>query len=137
MVTDGALLLGFTFNPNEAANEIAAGRMAKQVQSWQFAQGTLGNTHFVAIPASAPHVAGAQVVANFLLSPSAQAHKANPTVWGDPTVLDVPRLPPDERARFANVSLPGQVTQPAPSLLEPHPSWVRVVEQGWAERYGR
>jgi len=137
MVTDGALLLGFTFNPNEAANEIAAGRMAKQVQSWQFAQGTLGNTHFVAIPASAPHVAGAQVVANFLLSPAAQAHKANPTVWGDPTVLNVPRLPPDERARFANVSLPGQVAQPAPSLLEPHPSWVRVVEQGWAERYGR
>jgi putative thiamine transport system substrate-binding protein len=136
MFTDGELLLAFTFNPNDAANDIAAARMPPTVQSWQFARGTLGNTHFVAIPFNAPHVAAAQVVANFLLSPRAQAHKANPAVWGDPTVLDVARVPPAARQRFVASLLPGQVQQPAPALLEPHSSWVQALEQGWAARYG-
>jgi putative thiamine transport system substrate-binding protein len=136
MFTDGELLLAFTFNPNDAANDIAAARMPPTVQSWQFARGTLGNTHFVAIPFNAPHVAAAQVVANFLLSPQAQAHKANPAVWGDPTVLDVQRLPPAARQQFVASLLPGQVQQPAPALLEPHASWVQALEQGWAARYG-
>ncbi|MEK9896474.1 MAG: ABC transporter substrate-binding protein, partial [Burkholderiaceae bacterium] len=136
MFTDGELLLAFTFNPNDAANDIAAARMPPTVQSWQFARGTLGNTHFVAIPFNAPHVAAAQVVANFLLSPQAQAHKANPAVWGDPTVLYVQRLPPAARQQFVASLLPGQVQQPAPALLEPHASWVQALEQGWAARYG-
>ena len=51
------------------------------------AGGTIGNTHFVAIPYNSSAKEGAQVVANFLLSPEAQARKLDPTVWGDPTVL--------------------------------------------------
>ena len=114
MMADGELVLALTFNPNEAANEIAAKRLPATVQSWQFAKGTIGNTHFVAIPYNAPSKAGAQVVANFLLSPAAQARKADIDVWGDPTVLDVARLPAAERARFQSTSRPGQVAVTAP-----------------------
>jgi putative thiamine transport system substrate-binding protein len=136
MMADGELLLALTFNPNEAANEIAAKRLSATVQSWQFTKGTIGNTHFVAIPYNAPSKAGAQVVANFLLSPAAQARKADIDVWGDPTVLDVARLPPAERARFQSAPRFGQVRQSAPALPQPHASWVDALEKEWTRRYG-
>jgi putative thiamine transport system substrate-binding protein len=135
MMADGELLLALTFNPNEAANEIAAKRLAPTVRSWQFAEGTIGNTHFVAIPYNAPARAGAQVVANFLLSPQAQARKADIAHWGDPTVLDLARLSPAERMLFQGRSLPGQVAATAPTLPEPHASWVEPLEKEWARRY--
>jgi len=136
MMADGELLLGLTFNPNEAANEIAARRLPETVVSWQFAKGTIGNTHFVAIPYNARAAAGAQVVANFLLSAQAQARKADIAVWGDPTVLDLDRLPEAERARFPNQPLPGQVRNSAPTLPEPHAAWVDPLEREWTRRYG-
>lgn len=136
MVADGELLIGITFNPNDAANEIAAQRLPASVTSWQFAKGTVGNTHFVAIPYNAPARAGALVVANFLLSPAAQARKADIRHWGDPTVLDVAKLPAAERALFTAAPLPGQVKQTAPALPEPHASWVEPIEKEWVRRYG-
>ncbi|MGE0096973.1 MAG: ABC transporter substrate-binding protein [Hydrogenophaga sp.] len=136
MMSDGELLLAITFNPNEAANEIAAQRLPATVVSWQFEKGTIGNTHFVAIPYNARAKPAAQVVANFLLSPSAQARKADIAHWGDPTVLDVPRLPAEERARFQAGNLPGLVLNPAPTLPEPHASWVDPIEREWTRRYG-
>lgn len=136
MVADGELLIGITFNPNDAANEIAAQRLPASVTSWQFVKGTVGNTHFVAIPYNAPARAGALVVANFLLSPAAQARKADIRHWGDPTVLDVAKLPAAERALFTAAPLPGQVKQTAPALPEPHASWVDPIEKEWVRRYG-
>ena len=136
MMADGELVMALTFHPNEAATEIAAKRLPATVQSWQFAKGTIGNTHFVAIPYNAPSKAAAQVVANFLLSSAAQARKADIDVWGDPTVLDVARLPAAERARFQSASRPGQVAVTAPVLPEPHASWVDALEKEWVRRYG-
>jgi putative thiamine transport system substrate-binding protein len=136
MMADGELLLALTFNPNEAANEIAARRLPATVTSWQFARGTIGNTHFVAIPYNAPARAGALVTANFLLSPQAQARKADITHWGDPTVLDLARLPAPERVLFQSTPLPGAVGRTAPALPEPHASWVEPVEKEWIRRYG-
>ena len=135
MMADGELLLALTFNPNEPANEIAAKRLPPSVVSWQFAKGTIGNTHFVAIPYNAQAAAGAQVVANFLLSAQAQARKADIRHWGDPTVLDVAKLPPAERALFPSQPLPGQVAKTAPTLPEPHAAWVEPLEKAWAQRY--
>ncbi|MEY2953202.1 MAG: hypothetical protein RLZZ401_1289 [Pseudomonadota bacterium] len=136
MMNDGELLLGFTFNPNEAANEIAAKRMADSVASYQFNSGTLGNTHFLAIPFNAKAKEGAQVLANFLLSPEAQGRKADITVWGDATVLAVDKLPPQERERFAAKPMAGQVATFAPVIREPHGSWVDPLEKEWLRRYG-
>jgi len=136
MMADGELLLAITFNPNEAAGEIAARRLPDSVVSWQFARGTIGNTHFVAIPYNARASAAAQVVANVLLSAEAQARKADIAHWGDPTVLDVNRLPAEQRALFAPGVRPGQVTDPAPTLPEPHASWMEPIEREWLRRHG-
>ena len=80
---------------------------------------------------------GAQAVANFLLSPEAQARKADIAVWGDPTVLALERLNPVDLARFAVKPLPGQVSRSAPALPEPHGSWVEPLEREWLKRYGQ
>jgi putative thiamine transport system substrate-binding protein len=135
MMADGELLLAMAFNPNEAANEIAARRLPATVHSWQFAGGAIGNTHFLAIPFNANAPEAAQVAIDFLLSPEAQARKADIAVWGDPTVLALDRLPLAERERFATARLPGQVEQPVPVLLEPHGSWVEPLEREWVRRY--
>ena len=137
MMADGELLLALTFNPNEAANEIAAKRLPASVYSWQNSGGAIGNTHFLAIPFNAKARDGAHVMINFMLSPEAQARKADIAVWGDATVLAIDRLPAADRARFAAGPAPGQVTQPAPVLLEPHGSWVDPLEREWLRRYGQ
>jgi putative thiamine transport system substrate-binding protein len=136
MVADGELLIGITFNPNEPGNLVAAGRMPASTVAWQHAKGTIGNTHFVAIPANAKAKAAAQVFANFLLSPEAQAKKNDLKVWGDPTVLDLSKLAENDAKLFAASTAPGSVTLPGPALLEPHASWVGLLEAAWLKRYG-
>ena len=137
MLSDGELHINLTFNPNEAANEVAAKRLPTTVVSWQHAAGTVGNTHFLAIAYNARAKEGAQVLINFLMSPQAQARKANIQFWGDPTVLAVNRLPAAEKALFTQSPAPGSVLQPAPALPEPHASWVEALEREWLKRYGQ
>ena len=132
MLADGELLMALTFNPNEPANLIASGELPKTTISWQHAGGTVGNTHFVAIPVNSKASSAAQVVANFLLSPEAQAKKADLKIWGDPTVLATSKVPAD----FAEAFKTGGVTMPGPAIPEPHGSWVPLVEASWLERYG-
>ncbi len=136
MMADGELSLALTFNPNEAANEIAAGRLPKTVYSYQFDSGTVGNTHFLAIPFNGKGKEAAQVAANFFLSPVAQARKADISVWGDPTVLAVGKLPATDAARFNAGAATGQVERFAPVIPEPHGSWVDPIEKEWLRRYG-
>ncbi len=137
MLADGELLISLTFNPNDAANEIAAGRLPASVVSWQPEEGSIANTHFIAIPFNARAKAAAQVLIDFLLSPLAQARKADIRYWGDPTVLAVQRLPVAERAWFAQSAAPGEVTHSAPAWPEPHASWVTPLEREWLRRYGQ
>jgi putative thiamine transport system substrate-binding protein len=136
MMSDGELLLAVSFNPNEAANEIASKRLADTVYTYQHKAGSIGNTHFVAIPFNAKAKEGAQVAANFFLSPEAQARKADITLWGDPTVLALDKLSSAQKASFAGKIAPGQLQYTVPTLAEPHGSWVDPLEKEWIRRYG-
>lgn len=135
MLADGELKLSLTFNPNEAANLIASKQLPASAYSFGFTGGTIGNVHFVAIPANAKAKAGAQVLANFLLSTEAQAHKADTRVWGDGTVLDMAKIPAVLQSAM-RVKPPGALTEPVPTLAEPHASWVEALEAEWLKRYG-
>ena len=139
LLADGEIDIAFAFNPSDASSAIDNGELPDTVRSYVFDGGTLGNTHFVAIPFDASAAAGAMVLANFLLSPEAQARKQDPAVWGDPTVLAVDRLAPEDRARFAALAL-GVATLPPEklgrTLPEPDPTWVDRIEREWARRYG-
>ncbi|MEM6676937.1 MAG: ABC transporter substrate-binding protein [Pseudomonadota bacterium] len=139
LLADGEIEIAFSFNPSEASSAIANFELPETVRTYVLDGGTIGNTSFVAIPFNASAKAGAMVLADFLLSPEAQARKQDPLYWGNFTVLDVAALPAPERARFAALDL-GIATLPpealVPVLPEPHPSWMVQIEQDWTERYG-
>ena len=140
LLADGETDISFSFNPAEATAAIAQGLLPDTARTVAFAQGSIGNSHFLAIPANASAPSAAMVVADFLLSPEAQAKKQDPSVWGDFTVLALDRLGPDDRRRFAALPLGPAALAPdrlGPALPEPHPSWTLRLEQEWRRRYAR
>jgi putative thiamine transport system substrate-binding protein len=138
LLDDGEVDFSMAFNPGEASAAISAGRLPETVRTYILDAGTIGNTHFVAIPFNAAHQAGAMVVADFLMSPEAQARKQDPTVWGDATVLDVTALDQAARERFDRLPR-GVATLPPQELTpvrpEPHPSWMTEIEAEWLRRF--
>ena len=138
MLDDREIMLSMTFNPSYASSAIANGELAETVRTYVHEEGTVGNTHFLAIPYNAKAKAGAQVVINFLMSPEAQSRKANPEIWGDPTVLSMGKLNDQQRKQFDSLPL-GVATLSAEklgkALPEPHSSWVAALEEEWQKRY--
>ncbi len=77
-------------------------------------------------------------MANFLLSPEAQAHKQNPEVWGDGTVLDLNKLSAAQKKLFDD--LPRGIATLSPEELgktqpNPHPDWRILLDAEWQRRY--
>ncbi len=137
MLDDGELDIAISFNPNEASAAVRNGQLPDTVRTYTFADGTIGNTHFVTIPYNAKAKAGAMLVANFLLSVEAQARKADPEFWGDPSVLDLNKLTAADRSVFNSIDI-GLWALPLSEgvvLAEPHASWAGALEQAWLERY--
>ncbi len=139
LLDDGEVDIAISFNPNEATAAVKSGQLAESVRTYVFDNGTIGNTHFVTIPYNAKAAAAAMVVANHLISTKAQARKADPQYWGDPTVLDVDALPAEQQALFNDVDL-GPWALPlggAKTLSEPHASWAQALEAAWVARYSQ
>jgi putative spermidine/putrescine transport system substrate-binding protein len=97
-------------NDGEVDNKILQGLFPKTARAYVLASGTIQNSHYLGVPRRSPHKAAALVAIDFLISPEAQLEKLDPRVWGDGTVLDLPRLPPEWQARFANLA--GRVAAP-------------------------
>jgi putative thiamine transport system substrate-binding protein len=138
LLYDGEVDFAMAFHPGAATAGIEAGTLPESARTFILEEGTIGNTHFVAIPFNAAHREGAMVVADFLLSPEAQAKKQDPWVWGDSTVLDLEKLPAGERALFN--ALPAGIATLSPEELtpvrpEPHPSWTTEIEAEWLRRF--
>ncbi|WP_240499661.1 MULTISPECIES: ABC transporter substrate-binding protein [Cobetia] len=138
LLAQRSVWIALSFVPQEVANARQEGRLPPTIEPYIHDGGTLGNVHYLAIPASAPHKAAALVWVNQLMSAEAQAAKADPSRWGDETVLDVTRLPAAQRAAFdALPELAGGMSPEAlgTPLSEPHPSWTDALEAEWARRY--
>ena len=126
LLDDQQLLLAITFNPNAANAAIENGNLVDTAQTYAFEQGALSNIHFLAIPWNAQAKAGALVAINFLMSPDAQARKADAKIWGDPSVLKPESLANSGAQGFSLFK----------SIPEPHPSWLTAIELEWQKRYG-
>jgi putative thiamine transport system substrate-binding protein len=139
LLDDGENDIAISFNPNEATAAVKGGQLPDTVRTYVFDNGTIGNTHFVTIPWNASAKAAAMVTADFLISPEAQARKADPEFWGEPTVLAVSTLDESDQALFKKIDL-GVWALPIGSgstLPEPHASWANALEVTWLERYGQ
>ena len=138
LLSDSEIDIGMTFNPGEASSAIAEGIFPDSVRSFVMDYGSIGNAHFVAIPFNANAKAGAMVVANFLLSPEAQARKADENIWGDPTVLAYDKLSAEQKALFDALNQ-GPATlgaaQLGATLSEPDAFWTNALEAEWSARY--
>ena len=138
LMNDGEIDMMISFNPSEAAVSVQSGLLPDSVRTFTLANGTIGNTSFVAIPYNASAKEGALVVANFLLEPATQARAQDVRQMGNFTVLDLAKLAPEDRKRFDD--LPRHPALPTnaelgTTLLEPHPSWMTRITAEWERRY--
>ncbi|WP_035066156.1 ABC transporter substrate-binding protein [Nitratidesulfovibrio termitidis] len=131
----GEVDFSVSYHPAHAQALIDDGTYPATVRTVVLDDGSIFNTHFVAIPFNAPNKAGAMVVANFLLSPEAQLAKMDPAWWGDFPAIEVGRLPEEWRARFAAMKM-GEATL-SPDVLakravpEIPADWLEALERGW------
>ncbi len=130
LLDDQQLLLAITFNPNAALAAIENGNLTDTAKTYAFKAGALTNVHFLAIPWNATAKEGALVAINFLMSPEAQARKADTKIWGDPTIL--------KPQAFKTLPEPykSQSFQLYPAIAEPNPTWLTAIELEWQKRYG-
>ncbi len=138
LLDDREVSIAMSFHPAEASGLIAEDKLPDTVRTFVLENGTIGNTHFVAIPFNAKAREGAMVLANFLMSPEAQIRKQDPDVWGDFTVLATDKLSAEAQAAFAALDMGIATLSPSAlgaTQLEPHPSWVAALEEAWARRY--
>ena len=110
-------------NDGEVDNKVLQGVLPETARAYVLESGTIRNSHYMGIPFNAANLAGALVVANFLISPEAQLRKATPAVWGDGTVLSIDRLPAEWKDRFEHIEGRTRVAPRAEleknALLEP------------------
>lgn len=117
---DGQVDFAMSYDPGFVLSAVRAGRFPERARPFAMDE-TLVNVSYVTIPSNAANPEGAAVVADLLLSPRLQALKADPEVLGIPTVLDLDRLDPDERALF-------QTALNSPHLLAPAEFGTPVAE---------
>lgn len=137
MLGDGEVDVAMFFDPAAPAALVEEGVLPATVRVFTPEKGSIGNISFVAIPFDAAHREGAEIVANFLLSPEAQAKMQDIRVLGSFSVLDPAKL--DDAARAAFAALPTAPALPrladlGPVLPEPHPSWMTRIAEDWARR---
>jgi putative spermidine/putrescine transport system substrate-binding protein len=131
----GEVDISMSFSQTNAATRVAQGRYPPTVRSFLMEEGSVRNTHAVAIPYNAPNAAGALVLADFLLSPEAQYSKNQVENWGDFTVLTVSRLPDEMRRRFAALDFGAATVSLAEferlGIPEVPSEYWEALERGW------
>ena len=139
LIADGELDLSISFSPGAASTAIANNELPPTVRTFVLDKGTIGNASFVAVPYNSGSKAAAMVVANFLMSPEAQARAQDPNILGYGTVLDMDALSDEDRALFDALDLGVATLSPAELgtvQAEPHPSWMTRIADDWMTRYG-
>jgi len=93
LFANGEIDFTMSNNQNEVVTKVRQGILPPHSRALLLDEGTIANAHYVGIPINAPNVAGAMVLANFLLSPEAQLQKQRGDVWGMAPSSTWPRSP--------------------------------------------
>lgn len=137
MYSDNEVYMTMSYNPFSVSGRIEDGRYPKNTSSFVFDKGTIGNTHFLAIPFNSTNKDGAMVVINHILEAETQLSKYNPQNWGDIPVLDPNKLSEEQKKAFDEVDL-GNGVLPQDELLkhripEMPADLVPIIEKIWQE----
>jgi len=137
MFADGEIAFTMSYNPNSISLKINTGEFPETSKAFLFDNGTIGNTHYLAIPKNSTNKAAALVLINEMLSVESQVTKMDPDVWGDLAVLDVDKLNDQELEYFNSIELgPGAVSNEeilTKRLPEVSAKILVLIEQVWEE----
>lgn len=141
LFADGEIDFTMSYHPTKISGLIENGLVPETARTFVWDQGTIGNTHFLAIPFNAPNKGGAMVLANFLMSPEAQISKFSPTVWGDSIALDFDKLESEYQDEINKIDL-GIATLSAEELAnhrlpEISSAYVDIIEELWTENVAK
>jgi putative spermidine/putrescine transport system substrate-binding protein len=138
LFADKQIDFSFSYQQGAASQNIDDGIFQPTVRTYVFDEGTISNTHYVAIPYNAKDKYAAMVVANFLLSFEAQLEKAKKDVWGDFPVISLEKAAPEWKEKF--LSLPKGLATLSDTELQAHqlpepPAEVLIyLEKGWQKQ---
>ena len=134
LFANGEVDIAMSYDPAFVQTAVAQGHFPETARPFVLDEGTLQNTSYVVMPATAPNPAAAMVLANLLLDPNLQAIKADPEVLGVPTVLDLDRLDEEQRALFGTVTEAQYLLADYGQLVdELDADQVEVIEQRWID----
>ena len=127
MYSDGEVNFSMTYAPNEIEGKINSSEFNKSTEIINFDKGNISNTHFLAIPKNSTNKAGAMVLINFLTSIDAQSSKSESKNWGDMTIIDLDKIPKEDKVKFkTSVQIKNSVPEIKASL-------VPIIEKIWLE----
>jgi len=131
LVRNGEIVFAMTFGYGDVDVMIGDGVYPETMRQMMFAEGTVANAHYQAIPFNSPNKAGAMVVANLLQAPENQFGLVD-TVGGLPAVA-VNRLPKETQVSFASIEF-GESRVPFsdfPKALPQLGDLQSVLENAW------
>lgn len=131
---NGEVSFTMGFEVGKTAGLVAEGVYSESVKTYVFETGTIGNSHYLAIPYNSPEKAGALLVMDFLQSPKAQLEKMKPTVWGDMPAFDVNKISDEEKDLLATfedvegaISLDELTSKRLPEMKAEYTDWIKEL----------
>lgn len=141
LFANGEIDFTFTQLPSGIEADVAAGILPATARPFVFDTGTIGDSHYLAIPANAAHPEAAMVLANLVLEPELQAAKLAPGQgWGDGLGLSISLLDESDRLTIETVLDDLGELAVAPSRLEAvrlpevAADYTVALERDWQQR---
>lgn len=97
---NGEIDMTMGFEIGKTAGLVKKGEYPETVKTFVFDTGTIGNSHYLAVPFNSQNKAAALLVIDFLQSPKAQIEKLKAEVWGDMPAVDVSKLSTDQNTEL-------------------------------------
>lgn len=134
---NGDVWMTMGYNEARAEHMIEQGVFPETTRSFVMDPGSIGNTHFLAIPYNSSNKQGAMAAINFLLSPEAQYAKLQPKYWGDNTPISIEKLPKEQQEKFKTLDR-GESVLPARKLEESFlpeadSAYVEWLKENWKD----
>ncbi len=136
----GETAFSMGFEVGKVLGLIQEGVFPETVETLVFESGSIGNSHYLAIPFNAQEKEGALLVIDFLQSPEAQIEKFKPEVWGDMPAFDPALLSEIHQQQLLEIEtqpgMPSLESLAQYRLLEMHAQTIDWIKEIWAEEVG-
>ncbi len=137
---NGEIYMTMGFEVGKTAGLVKDGVYPETVKSYVFDTGTIGNSHYLAVPFNSPNKAAALLVIDFLQSPEAQIEKFKSEVWGDMPAFDANKLDAtiigqllEMESDPASVSMESLTYRRLPEMQSKYIDWIKEI---WTEEIG-